>query len=315
MTGGVETVASPIRWPGLTGVSERRFALAIIGDVRLELRTRLPATSLSTFDADRFEFAPIEPVLAGTAVNLARRAVRYFRSVDVIGVIGDDCYTSGITRQVHDLGVGAHLRIRTGMPNGFVVMLTSGGDGPGPRHGSRVMIASMPAPSLTLTAADVMSWCEPLARADVLVVDGYSMLSAESRAALVLAAVTARRAGARVALDLVPHDLDARVGLADAADVLAAVDLVVAEADTVTRLLGRPRSARIDELLPALDAFAAVTWLLRFGVNRMDDVLVYRADALRMVYPTGYSDAPEKIGFGDAIFASELYWWLSRAVH
>ncbi|MGH3243890.1 MAG: hypothetical protein ACRDNL_26155, partial [Spirillospora sp.] len=97
---------------------------------------------------------------------------------------------------------------------------------------------------------------------------------------------------------------------------LALADLVISEAPTLARLLGRPvpvtgREAR--ELLPVLDRAVPgrPLWLLRFGATSLEHVLAYRRERLLAEYPSGYGDGVERAGFGDRLAASELYWWLS----
>lgn len=75
----IETPArSPVDWPGLDGVPERRFRLLAVGDVRIEVRALLPGLRFTELTSDRLAYAPARALVAGTAVNLARRAAGYF---------------------------------------------------------------------------------------------------------------------------------------------------------------------------------------------------------------------------------------------
>ncbi|MGH3240494.1 MAG: hypothetical protein ACRDNL_08940, partial [Spirillospora sp.] len=126
---------SPAEWPGLDGADERRFALFVLGDVGIEVRATLPDVRFAEVDADRLTYAPARAMVAGTAVNMARAATRYFHRVGVLGKVGDDDFTPVIRRELRRIGADDHLRVEPGVPNGVSVMLRdhAGGGGAGVR--------------------------------------------------------------------------------------------------------------------------------------------------------------------------------------
>lgn len=305
---------SPLEWPGLDGVDERRFALLVIGDVGIEVRASLPDVRFADLDADRLSYAPARAMVAGTAVNLARCAARHFRRVGVLGKVGDDDFTRVIRAELRRIGAEDHLRVEPGVPNGVAVMLRDRPCGGGP--GVRLLVVGGDPPGRRLAEPEVRAAAAGIAGADVLVTDGYSLLSPVSRAALHAAARLARAAGTRVAFDLVPHDIDARLPADRVLPMLALADLVISEAPTLARLLGRPAPAggrEVRGLLPALDRAVpgGPLWLLRFGATSLERVLAYQRERPPLEYPTGYRDGVERAGFGDRLAACELYWWLS----
>ncbi|KAB2385987.1 PfkB family carbohydrate kinase [Actinomadura montaniterrae] len=306
--------ASPACGPGLDATGRRRFSLFVIGDVRIEVRAALDGVRFGELTADRLCYAPARALVAGTAVNLARCAVARFRRVSVLAKIGDDGFTPVIRRELRRIGARDRLRVEPGAPNGVTVMLRDGPAGGGP--GVRLLVADQDAPGRRLTESEVRSAARAIGRADVLFLDGYSLLSPVSRAALRAAADTAREAGTAVAFDLVPHDIDARLPAADVLPLLSAVDLVIAEVPTLARLLGREVPAGADEvraLARALDDLVPGTplWLLRFGPTQLERVLAYQRELLLMEYETGYRDGDARAGFGDRLAAWELHQWLS----
>ncbi|RFS81091.1 hypothetical protein D0T12_33550 [Actinomadura spongiicola] len=307
---------SPARWPGLDGVDERRFSLLVIGDVGIEVRATLPDVRFAELRADRLAYAPARAVVAGTAVNLARPAARYFHRVGVLGKIGDDDHTRTIRRELRRIGAVDLLRVEPGTPNGVSVMLR---DDPGNGgRGVRLMVVQDEPPCRRLGVPEVRSAATAIAGSDVLVTDGYSLLSPVSRAALHAAAGIAREAGTRVAFDLVPHDVDGRLPVDAVLPMLALADLVISEAPTLARLLGRPAPISRDEvrdLLPALDRTVPgrPLWLLRFGATALEHVLVHQRERSPVEYPTGYVEGVERTGFGDRLAAAELYRWLSES--
>lgn len=308
---------SPAEWPGLDGVGERRFDLFVIGDVGIEVRASLPDVRFAELDADRLSYAPARAVVAGTAVNLARCATRHFRRVSVLGRIGDDDFTPAIRRELRRIGAADHLRVERGAANGVSVMLRDRPCGGGP--GVRLLVVGDEPPGRRLAVADVAAAAPGIKGADVLATDGYSLLSTVSRTALRAAARVAREAGTRVAFDVVPHDIDARLPAESVVPMLALADLVISEAPTLARLLGRPVPAggagarEVRELLPELDRAVPgrPLWLLRFGATSLERAVAYRRDGLLLEYSTGYGDGVERAGFGDRLAAAELYWWLS----
>ncbi|MFF0524985.1 PfkB family carbohydrate kinase [Actinomadura nitritigenes] len=304
---------SPVHPPRLDGAGRRRFSLFVIGDVRIEVRAALDVR-FGEVTADRLCYGPARALVAGTAVNLARCAVARFRRVSVLAKVGDDEFTPVIRRELRRIGARDRLRVEPGAPNGVTVMVRDRPAGGGP--GVRLLIAEQDAPGRRLTESEVRSAAGAIRRADVLVLDGYSLLSPVSRAALRAAAEAARTAGTAVAFDLVPHDIDARLAAADVLPVLSAADVVFAEAPTLARLLGRGVPAGADEvraLTRALDGAVAgrPLWLLRFGPTLLERVLAYQREGLSMEYGTGYRDGDARAGFGDRLAACELYWWLS----
>jgi sugar/nucleoside kinase (ribokinase family) len=306
---------SPVEWPGLGGAAERRFAMFVIGDAAIEVRASLPDVRFAEVRADRLSYAPARAMVAGTAVNLARCAVRHFRRVGVLAKTGDDGYTPVIRAELRRIGADDHLRVEAGVPNGVSVMLRDRPLGGGP--GVRLLVVQDEPPGRRLTAAEVAAEAGPIGAADVLVADGYSVLSPVSRAALEEAARIAGAAETRVAFDLVPHDIDARLPASDVLPVLARADLVFSEAPTLARLLGRPAPAGGDEvrgLLPVLDRDVPgdPLWLLRFGPTCLERVLAYRRGRLLLEYSTGYTGDARRAGFGDRLASCELYWWLSE---
>ncbi|MEU5883978.1 carbohydrate kinase family protein [Spirillospora sp. NPDC047279] len=307
----------PVRWPGLDGAPERRFDLIIVGDVRLEIRAQLTGgLRFTDLTSDRLAYAPARAVIAGTAVNLARPATRYFRRTGLLTRIGDDDHTDTIRRELARLGVRDLCGVEPGAPNGVAVMVRDSSPG-GP--GVRLLIAERDAPSRLLSESDVHRAAAQIRDADAVFLDGYGLLSPTSRTATHAAARLARDAGTVVALDLVPHDIDARLPLTKVLPLLSLADVVFTEAGTVSRLLGAPGAVTADGahgLLPVLDRAVRgrPLWLLRCGPTDLETVLAYRAagdGGLLLEYPTGYGEGVERAGFGDRLAAAELYWWLS----
>ncbi|MBO2452787.1 hypothetical protein J4573_37245 [Actinomadura barringtoniae] len=305
------TASSPVRWPGLDG-ADRRFSLVVMGDVFIEVRAELPGTRFAAVTEDRLVYAATRATVAGTGVNLARTATRYFRRTALLAKVGDDDYTAVIRRELRRLRVRDLLRVEHHSTNGVAVMLRD----QSPERGVRLLVAGRDGPNRHLGETDVQGAASEIRRADVLFMDGYSLLAPDSRAALRAAARVAREAGTLVAFDLVPHDIDARLPATDVVPILELADVIITEAPSVARLLGRPEpvgSGEVRALLPALDRAVAgrPLWLLRFGATSLERVLAHQSERVRLEYPSGYGSGIERAGYGDRLAACELYWWLS----
>lgn len=301
--------------PGLDGAARRRFSVVVMGDVRIEVRATLPDVRFAEVSADRLAYAPARAVVGGTAVNMARWAVRYFRRVTVAGRIGDDGFTPAVRRELRRIGARDQLRVEPGAANGVMVMLHD--RAPDGGRGARLLVAGPDAPDRRFSPADVQGAARSIRRADALCCDGYASLAEASRTALHAAMETARAAGTLVLFDLVPHDVDARLPIQDALAPLPLADVVISESSTLARLLGRPVPVTADgtrSLVPALDALVPgrPLWLLRFGPSSLEWVLAHRRGDLTVAYPSGYREGVERVGFGDRLASAELYWWLAR---
>lgn len=294
-----------------------RCTLTVIGDARIEFRTTLPDLTFPQLVENCLVYADIGTTVAGTAVNLARQATRYFARVNVIAKVGDDPFTPMIAEHVRQAGAEPILHVAAGTANGVTLVIR---DRAGGRPiGTRLLVAGRPAPSELLSPADIRACADLLAASDIVVCDGYSLLSATSEAALREVLRLVRRGRRPLCLDVVPHDIDGRLEPRRVRAWLAAADIVIIEGRTLARLFGAPLSPRCTReevlaLLPHVPATAGrrPLWLIRYGPDGMNDTLVYRAGDICRAYPTGYADEAEPMGFGDRLAAAELSWWLAR---
>jgi sugar/nucleoside kinase (ribokinase family) len=290
--------------------------MTIIGDVRIEFRMALSDVEFSRLHEDHLAYTAIDPLVSGTAVNLARRAGEYFARVNLIGKIGEDGFNSMIADAVRAAGAEPALAIAAGMGNGFTVVLRDRGGKP---DGVRLLVAGRPAPGELLSPADIRDRGHLIAASDVVVCDGYALLSAVSAAAMREVASQVAATRALLCLDVVPHDIDGRVEHRLVHDWLRRADIVIVEGRTLGRLFGFPTSGsctarEVSELLGRLPAPAEgrQLWLVRCGPDGMSETLVYRAGEICRSYQTGYAEATETMGFGDRLAAAELFWWLAR---
>ncbi|MEV4517429.1 PfkB family carbohydrate kinase [Dactylosporangium sp. NPDC049525] len=291
---------------------ERSGTLTIVGDVRLDIRSMLPAGALADTAADTDLFAPMTLTVAGTAANLASFAVQHFAQVNVIAGVGDDFATAGIRDHLQRLGVGQHLFGKPGHANATTVILRMG-------DGARVMVSSDPSPNHLLSVEDIDTVAAVLAASDLVFTEGHFLRGAASRPAVHHLVDVCAGLGVPVCFDLVPHDLAGFVPLAELAPLLARCSVAIASAQTAAALLGRPGAERQDDGFAwwAAEQLTRVvgadtTWLIRWGPTNIEQVVSSRPGAAPRAYATGYELAAEKTAYGDRVAAAELWCWLNK---
>jgi sugar/nucleoside kinase (ribokinase family) len=292
-----------------------------MGEIRIDVRARLPGISFADLHQDQLTFAPVDLRVSGTALNFAQCGRDYFDAVDLIARVGEDSFTPLIQAKLGELGISGHLLIESAAPNGLVMVVHDA-----PRNGARparLMVASTSSPAMALTLDDIVGKAAVLERSDALLVDGYALLYERSAEAVRVAAEITRAAGGVVCFDLVPHDIQDRIPAEATLSALRLADVVISQLNTLTGLLHNPQAqarARDDPaalLTSALDRAMPhdPLWFIRSGPNAIDSVFAYQRGALRRRYFTGYRPHMEPMGFGDRLTACELYWLLSaRAI-
>lgn len=285
----------------------------MIGDLRLDVRVRLSNLRFADLDSDRFERAPVDVSVAGTAANFARHAVRHFAAVNVLAAVGDDVFAGSIARVLQSIGATALLTTVPGADTGSVVIVRDAATSQRPR-GARLLVSGDPAPSQLLSPSDVDAGRDVIAASDLLVIDGYSLLHPTSAAAVRRAVDIASGAGVLVCFDIVPHDIDRYRSYLELLPLLELADVVIVEVPTLARLIGMPSGEDADGahavLARASSALPRTLWLARRGADCMEIGIAYRDPDVRMEYDTGYTASADPTAYGDRVAAAELRWWL-----
>jgi hypothetical protein len=275
------------------------------------MRTALPEGRFTTIDRDLFVSAPIQALVSGTAVNMAKAAAPLFDAT-VIAKIGSDDFTSVIRATASNIDARWRLMQDRDTPNGKIIIVR---DAPAPRTpGNRLLISGTPAPSLQMSAADVRTQDQYILHSELFFADCYALLAADSASALSAALDMAGQANALRCLDLVPHDLHEYVDFAFLANYLSRAEVVISSARTLAALLGGnpgTGSFSLHSLAPLITRINALDfpvhyWFLRFGVGDMQETVMLSREVPVIHYQTGYINAVEHAGFGDHVAAWEL---------
>lgn len=287
------------------------LSVAVIGDVRVEVRARLREQAFENTHVDHLEFTPVNAVLAGTAINFAKQAVRWFGAVHVISRIGRDHHTDDIVRYLSRLVTSCHLPTSAGTANGRTIVLRD-------RNARRIIAADDTTPIRELSVTDIEEARGTISGSDAVFADGYLLLAEPSRTAVTAAMKIANEHGTVFWLDLVPHDMDRYLDLDAIEPLIMRADIIVSQARTMAALLGLPdqypyRESGFPDLLAALAKLSdSCTWYLRHGDHDISKVLVSRAGRRVRAYGTGFVEEKSMAGFGDRVTAAEMHDYMRR---
>jgi ribokinase len=224
--------------------------------------------------------APVEQrreLLGGKGANQAVGLSQLGVPVSLIGVVGDDGEGSAVLRQARQDGIDTTAVVRRGRTALLVDVVD--------RPGSRRLLEDIPGESL-VTVADLDRAGGVLGGADTV-----SVLLQQPAGTVLAAARAARRRSARVVADGAPEP-----GSRD--EVLAAVDVLRADAGEAELIAGRPVTGVRDALAVGRELLAAGPALVALAVPGAGDLLVWPGGShllplsdVPVIDPTGAGDA------------------------
>lgn len=294
--------------------SPSEYAVAVIGDVNLDIAAQVPRDSLDTRRGDVFVPAAMTVSAAGTAVGFAVAAVERFSSVHIFGRIGDDEIGDLILSRLNRLGAHLHIARDPSRESRIVLMIREKSPwGPG----TRIMIPREDVANSQLQDADLADLYDPGLKLKAVMVDGYTCLGEVSRGSVGRVLDHLSTQGVLIAFDLVPHDIYRSWSLGELLEMLKPASVLIAEAVTLMRFLGlkgEPQSEQeVRSVLPRLrEAFAPRTLLLRFGIGRIDQSLAVWPNGSSRHRFTGYAESSNVAGFGDRLSVEEIVEILDR---
>jgi sugar/nucleoside kinase (ribokinase family) len=288
-------------------------SITAIGDLAMDVTARVP---LAFGDIARDIMCPAAVTVAvgGSAANFAVAAAGSFVKVDLITAVGQDSVGDWLIRAVESAHVDVHAQ-RIASRSTRVVMVIRDGS---PGHGTRLMIPGNDVANTELTKDNMAMLESVISNTDLLMVDGYSLLAEPRRTAALYGMRMARDADAKVAVDIVPHNLYTHWS---AAELMAVTDLstiVIGEVNTLLGFMGLPPLSEPTERAAAAtigalrDMFGPKMMSLRFGIGNIDQSLLVRQDGTYEHTWNGYVNAPDAAGFGDRLSAREMLFFMDR---
>lgn len=233
----------------------------------------------------------------GQAANTAAWLARAGSPVTLIAAVGADEAGRLRTAELTALGVRCAVRRHDGAATGSVIVLASGGE--------RTMVTDRGA-ALLLDAADVAAAIAATDRPGHLHLSGYPLLDLPSRPAGLLALARARELGITTSVDASSAAPLQRVGAAAFLEWVRGVDLLLANTDEATVLVGAGTAAE--------QAAALTRWVQHAVVKRGDAGATWcAADGTTHEVPAHTARAVDATGAGDAFAAGLLQAWCAGA--
>lgn len=213
-------------------------AVAVIGDVFYDYVCDLSSSAdlpiaLGTRDVDIS--AGVAGLVGGNAVQFAVAAVQEgFSPVTVIGKVGGSDGSPDVSGAMaldamRDAGIEPLLAVGDNSATGRAMITYL-------PHDRRFMISD-PGANATLEITDIDDCMWQAVRCAGLVhVSGYTLVQPARRSAILKLIEAARSAGAEIAIDVVPHDIDRYLTLAEVDTALAGADWIMIAEVTARRL-------------------------------------------------------------------------------
>lgn len=284
--------------------SSPEYSVTVLGDIRIEYRATLALAEFGKPPVDHFEFAPIDFVVAGTAVNFALAARSIFKKVNVISRIGTDEFTPMLNGYLGSICSSYRLGRSEGR-NGIVLLIRD-------MRSTRVLVSGIPTPSADITVKDIDMAMDALNESDIFITDGYLLLADQARSAVKYAISEARKRRVVVCFDIVPHDVYNYMTSDEIIEVVREADIVISNARTLAALLGLAAPYPFaHELLPPLvqaleDWCPGRRWHLRYGWKEVEYTSIVEGRNFISTYASHAT--PETLsGLGDRLAAKELF--------
>lgn len=282
--------------------------LTIIGDVNVEVmgQADVPFREISE---NRLLYRHLEMTIGGTAAKFAVAAMEIFDPVCVVGSVGADELGTWAERWLVNLGIDARLRHEPSLPTGLAVSVRDGSED----GGVRLLLVNAENANHALGPGDIDRNADCLTQADLVLTDGYCLLKESRRKSTLDAMRRASEAAVTVVVDIVPHDCYRLIGGAELAEWLAYANVCIVEVLTIRRLLRMEPAASFADLPLAwqtADALAVKfprhAFLLRFGIQNVEQSLVCRPGHNPLHRFTGVVGAPRPHVLADQVTAREL---------
>jgi sugar/nucleoside kinase (ribokinase family) len=288
----------------------------VLGDLCIDtvIASRLPFTWQETVASGEAVFrVPIRERVGGSAFHFARQAAAVGIRPLVLGSVGCDMAGDRILAALANMGLGYKVQRTDAATTAQSIIAYDS-------NGVRLMMASHLNANDALSAEFVRANAPETLRASLVWLSGHCLRDrAAARWAAVREALThAREAGAKVVLDVVPHDFDRLFpGLDELQSAVGPVDGIAAELGSIDRWLDG--GACTEPRTPAVLAATATYWLdlVPFVIVRFHNGRTYWqiAAARTGFWATETREVPaggDLVGYGDVLACAALRGYLDH---
>ncbi|HEX8627531.1 MAG TPA: PfkB family carbohydrate kinase [Catenuloplanes sp.] len=265
--------------------------VAVVGDLVTDVLAVLAGPLAAGSDTP----ATVRMTGGGQGANTAAWLAWHGARVSLVAAVGTDDAATARLAELAGYGVRCAIRRHPGAATGSVVVVASGTE--------RTMLTDRGA-NLLLSPADVATALGDAADLVHLHLSGYTLLDDASRPAGLRALALARERGLTTSVDAASAGPLRRVGPSAFAAWIRGVDLLLANTDEATALVGAGSPGRQAGALTGL-ARAAV---LKRGAS---GAVWAQPDGGLVAVPAEPADAVDATGAGDAFAAGVLVAWLA----
>ena len=276
----------------------RQISCFIIGDVNIDYITDLSHVVISGESNPCFH-NPVIASVGGNAVFFAEAGCEAeFDNITVLCSVGNDVAGARALEHLQGLGVKVH-QMPSNQQTGQVLIIYQPDD-------RRIMVADRGAnKDFHIPQSDMLS--EIATECDLLYISGYMLLDNEQCAAIHTIARAFQAEGAKVLVDIVPHDVWQTRSWQEYVNMCSCADFVAAELSTISSF----HNNLPDELSPEKVA-SLLLKEFEFCLVRINDVsdfiIADRVQQKTISIP--YSRETSSLRFTDRVIAHAMYQYL-----
>jgi sugar/nucleoside kinase (ribokinase family) len=286
------------------------FSAVVLGDLCIDIVAQepLPFSLHGDLDEEPAVWLPLAELPGGSAYHFARWAQRYGLKPLVVGCVGGDLAGESMAEALDKEGIAARLQ-RSSAATARVFIAYD-------PKGYRILFASSASANNDLTPEFVQRSWSVFDHYDMLWLSGLCLRHRDAirMSAVVEAVKFARRDGALVILDVVPHDFRKHFGsVGEVESTVGEIDGVVSDLASARRLLrlGSPGEQlgrielqeTIDQILRFTD-LAVLRHLDRDGQQYLQ--IARSSDGFHAEWTHPLSEVHELRGYGDALACEAL---------
>lgn len=291
-------------------------SVTVLGDVSVETSGSLRDITFNDLNRDVLTYSPLRVETGGSAWNFALAACEAFERVNLMAKVGNDLPGELVLQAVASSSVHSLIEMTENAPTGCALYLRDGSKAV--QRGHRLLVVDRGA-NRCIDVAYIERHAPEIRASSVLFLDGYCFLERTAREASELAMEIARKGGASVAFDLVPHDAQSHFSSEDIMRWIATSDLLIAEVRTIRRVIGLEadeevldREVALETLARLRPRFPRTSFHLRFGPGNIEYSLVAETPDEAVIRTNNYLAASQTRGFGDRLSAVDVAAWIAK---